>query len=56
MISIDIPNKKLELLVDNAEIEKRKAEFVPLKKELKGYIKRYAQLVTSSAKGAVFED
>ncbi len=56
IISIDIPNKKLELLVDDAEIEKRRAEFVPLKKELKGYIKRYAQLVSSSAKGAVFED
>lgn len=56
MISIDIPNKKLEVLVDEAELEKRRADFVPLKKELKGYLKRYASLVTSGAKGAVFKD
>ncbi|NLP25880.1 MAG: dihydroxy-acid dehydratase, partial [Clostridiales bacterium] len=56
IISIDIPNKKLEVLVDDTELEKRRADFVPLKKELKGYLKRYASLVTSGAKGAVFKD
>ena len=29
------------------------SEFVPKKKELSGYLKRYAQLVASGAKGAV---
>jgi dihydroxy-acid dehydratase len=56
IISIDIPNKRIDVLVDEAELEKRRADFVPLKKELKGYLKRYASLVTSGASGAVFKD
>ena len=56
IISIDIPNKRIDVLVDEAELEKRRADFVPLKKELKGYLKRYASLVTSGARGAVFKD
>lgn len=56
IINIDIINKKLDVIIADDEIEKRKASFKPLKKELTGYIKRYAQLVTSGAKGAVFKD
>lgn len=56
IISINIPEKTIEVLLSDEEIEKRKSEFKPLKKELTGYIKRYAQLVTSGAKGAVFID
>jgi len=56
LISMDIPARKLELLVDDAELAKRAAEFVPPVKELKGYLKRYAQHVTSGSRGAVFED
>ncbi|MBQ3919761.1 MAG: dihydroxy-acid dehydratase [Oscillospiraceae bacterium] len=53
MISIDIPNYKLELLVDDAEIDRRMKNFTPKKKELKGYLKRYAAQVSSAAKGAI---
>lgn len=56
IIRIDIPAKKLELLVDEAELEARRAVLTPKTQELSGYIKRYAQLVTSSAQGAVFKD
>lgn len=56
IISINITENKLELLVSDEELAKRKAEFKPLTKELTGYIKRYAHLVTSGAKGAVFID
>ncbi len=56
IISINIPENKLELLVSDDEIESRMKNFVPMKKELSGYIKRYSQLVTSGAKGAVFID
>ncbi len=55
-IEIDIPNKKIELLVTKDEIDKRMSEFMPKKKELTGYIKRYSNLVTSGSRGAVFED
>ena len=53
IISIDIPNNKLNLEVPQEEIDRRMAEFVPKTKELSGYLKRYAQLVSSGAKGAI---
>ncbi len=55
IISIDITARKLELLVDEAEIEKRRAEWKPPVMNVTGYMKRYARLVTSGATGAVFE-
>lgn len=53
MISINIPENKLELLISDEELEERLKNFVPKKKELSGYLKRYAALVSSGAKGAV---
>ncbi len=53
IISINIPENRLELKVSEAEIEKRRAGFVPKTKELSGYLKRYAALVSSGAEGAV---
>lgn len=56
-ISIDIPNNKLELLVDEKTIAERKAKFVPLVKPVPdGYLKRYRKLVTSANTGAIFEE
>lgn len=55
-IEVDIKNRKLNLLVDDAELKARRACWKAPRKELKGYIKRYAQLVTSGSRGAVFED
>lgn len=53
-VTVDITNGRLTLNVDEAEIERRRKDFVPLKKELKGYIKRYVSLVTDASHGAVF--
>ena len=53
IISIDIPANKLELKVDQAEIDRRMKEFVPKTKELSGYLKRYAAMVSSGAEGAI---
>lgn len=55
-ITVDIPNYTLSLDVDQAEIDRRMAAFTPKKKELKGYLKRYAALVTSGAQGAVLRE
>ncbi|MCL2231300.1 MAG: dihydroxy-acid dehydratase [Treponema sp.] len=58
-ISIDIPGHKLELLVSQEEIEKRKSacnieEKIKNKNsKLNGYLKRYAKNVSSADKGAV---
>ncbi len=55
IINVDITNRKLTLSVDEEELAKRKAEWKAPHKELTGYIKRYAQHVTSGSRGAVFE-
>ncbi|MBD5149175.1 MAG: dihydroxy-acid dehydratase [Oscillibacter sp.] len=52
-IRIDIPGNKLELLVDDAELAARMKDFVPKKKELTSYLRRYAALVSSGASGAI---
>lgn len=55
-ISIDIPQRKLELLVDEETLAQRKVNWKPKEQELKGYIKRYAKMVTSGSNGALLED
>ncbi len=55
-IHIDIPNRKVELLVDDSVIEERKKKGVKAPREFDGYLKRYAKMVTSSNTGAVFAD
>jgi len=57
LIEIDIPNKILNLKVSQEELDRRKANFVaPKRKELTGYLKRYAALVSSADQGAVWKD
>jgi dihydroxy-acid dehydratase len=57
MISIDIPAGKLELLVDDAELSRRRANWKPRKAPITtGYLGRYAKQVTSASTGAVFKD
>ena len=53
IISIDIPGNKLELKVDEAELAERMKNFVPKTKQLSGYLKRYAAMVSSGATGAI---
>jgi dihydroxy-acid dehydratase len=56
LISIDIPNRKLQLLVDEVELVKRRSEWKqPTPKVTTGYLSRYAKLVTSANTGAVLK-
>ncbi|MFZ2447798.1 MAG: dihydroxy-acid dehydratase [Syntrophobacteraceae bacterium] len=56
-ILIDIPNKKLELLVDEATLARRKKSWTPREPRIKsGYLARYARMVTSGSRGAVLSD
>ena len=55
LIAIDIEKGRLELLVDAETLALRKAVFEPKKQVLTGYLKRYAQMVTSAAEGAVLK-
>ncbi len=55
-IAIDIPNCKIDLLVDEATLAARKAKWTPKPPAVTtGYLARYAKQVTSAARGAVLE-
>ena len=54
IISINIPEYKIELKVSDEELAKRKAEMpIKRKENLTGYLKRYSQMVSSADKGAI---
>ncbi len=56
IISIDIPQNKLELKVSDEELAARRAAWQPREPKVNdGYLKRYAALVTSGNRGAVLE-
>lgn len=53
IISINIPENTIELKVDETVLNERIKKFVPKQKELHGYLKRYAALVSGGATGAI---
>ncbi len=53
IIVIDINANTINMKVSDEELAKRRAAWTPKKQEVTGYLKRYAQLVTSADKGAV---
>jgi dihydroxy-acid dehydratase len=57
IIHIDIPAKKIELKVDNAELESRRLKWQPPEPKItSGYVARYSKLVTSGSTGAILKD
>lgn len=53
-ISINIPEGRLELLIDVAEMDRRKMEWKPPEPKIKtGYLARYARMVSSAGTGAI---
>ena len=57
LIRIDIPNLTLSLEVPEDEIAARLAELPPWEPSVRsGYLRRYAQAVTSASSGAVFDE
>ena len=56
LISIDIPNMKLDVKVSDEEMAARKAKWQPREpKVTSGYLARYREMVTSGNRGAVLE-
>lgn len=54
IISINIPEHKLELKIDDTVLEERRAKWVkPEAKITKGYLGKYAKRVTSASTGAI---
>lgn len=56
IISIDIPNRKLDIMVSEDEMAKRKQNWVsPEPKIKKGYLAKYQRLVSSASTGAIIK-
>ncbi len=56
IIRIDIPNRILNILVSEEELNQRREKHVPLEKEITSpFLRRYAKLVSSAASGAVYK-
>ena len=56
IISIDIPNRKLDVKVSDEEMAKRREAWTPREPKITtGYLARYRELVTSGNRGAVLE-
>lgn len=55
IISINIPEYKIELKVSDEELAKRKAAWKPVDRHVTGYLARYAKLVTSANRGAILQ-
>ena len=54
IISIDIPNSKVNVKISDEELAKRKAEWKqPETKVKSGWLNRYSRLVTSADQGAI---
>jgi len=52
-LRIDFPNRKIDILVSEAELAERKKTWQPVKRELTGWLARYQRLVTNASSGAV---
>ena len=56
MISIDIINRSLDLLVDDSELRRRKKQFVPIEHPVsQGFLKIYRKICSNASNGAVLE-
>jgi dihydroxy-acid dehydratase len=54
-VIIDIPGRRLEVTLTDAEITARLAKHVRVEKPAHGYMKRYRNSVSSAARGAILE-
>lgn len=55
VIAIDIPARQLNVELSDEELNQRRAGWQPPRKELTGWLRRYAAMVTSGSRGAVLE-
>ena len=55
-ITLDIPNRRLDLLVPEAELAKRRAAWVrPVEKNQRGYLALYREHVSQANQGCDFD-
>jgi len=55
IIEMDIPGRKLDVIVDGKEMKRRSGEFKAKKLEIDGILARYSKMVKSANTGAILE-
>jgi dihydroxy-acid dehydratase len=55
MVLLDIPAGRLEVELSDDELARRRTAWKPVTRELTGWLRRYARMVTSGSRGAVLE-
>lgn len=55
LITIDLEKQLLQVELTEGELERRKADWRPVKKDAAGWLRRYASMVTSGSQGAVLK-
>lgn len=54
-VRIDFPNRRIDILVSEAELEERRKNFKPIERQLGGWLARYRRNVTNASQGAVLK-
>ena len=52
-IRIDFPNRRIDTLVSDDEFAERRKTWVPVKRDLTGWLARYQKLVTNASQGGI---
>jgi dihydroxy-acid dehydratase len=52
-LRIDFPNRRIDILVPEAELAERKRHWQPAQREMTGWLSRYRKLVTNASQGGI---
>jgi dihydroxy-acid dehydratase len=52
-VRIDFPNRRIDIVVPEAELAERKQTWQPVKRELTGWLARYQKLVSNASQGGI---
>ena len=54
-VRIDFPNRRMDIVVSEAELAERRQTWVPVKRDLGGWLARYQKLVTNASQGGILQ-
>ena len=52
-VRIDFPNRRIDLLVSEAELAERRKNWQPVRRDVTGWLARYRKLVTNASQGGI---
>lgn len=52
-LRIDFPNRRIDILVADSELEERRKSFKPVQRPLKGWLARYQKMVSNASQGGI---